>query len=79
MPGLFSFGSRAWHTVAMAESMLRDVYFEFTPIGHAVRVAAVCGETGTEVVVVAPAGTARATLEQLALRKLSWRLAQGAR
>lgn len=79
MPGFFLSGAGPWHSEAMTESMPREVYFEFTPVGHAVRVAAVCGETGTEVVVMAPAGTARAVLEQLALRKLRWRLAQGAR
>ncbi|QCI67572.1 DUF6898 family protein [Phreatobacter stygius] len=60
----------------MAESNPREVYFEFTPIGQVVRVAAVCAETGVEVIVMGPASATRRDLEQLALRKLEWRLAQ---
>lgn len=71
-------GDRLWQTRAMTESSPREVYFEFTPIGQVVRVAAVCAETGVEVIVMGPATARRRDLERLALRKLEWRLAQGA-
>jgi hypothetical protein len=50
------------------------VYFEFTPIGTSVKVAAIDAATGTEVSVVAPAGAAQADLQRLALQKLKARL-----
>jgi hypothetical protein len=62
----------------------RDVYFEFTAIGAAVRVTAidsaigteVDSATGTEVVVMGPSSAAQADLQQLALGKLKARLAR---
>lgn len=54
-----------------------DVYFEFTVVGGAVRVAAIDGVSGVEVTVMGPAGAARADLERLALAKLRARLARG--
>ena len=47
-----------------------DVYFEFTSIGSAVRVAAIDGESGAEVVVMGPANASTADLQRLALAKL---------
>ena len=58
----------------MVESRDVTVYFEHIRIGQAVRVAAVCAETGTEVVVMGPANAAPSALEKLALRKLKLRL-----
>jgi len=55
-----------------------EVYFEFTSIGRQVRVAAVDGATGLEVVVMGPATATQHQLETLALRKLQMRLRQGA-
>jgi len=52
-----------------------DVYFEFTFIGAAARVAAIDATTGVEITVIGPARAARADLERLALAKL----ARGAR
>jgi uncharacterized protein DUF6898 len=52
----------------------REVYFEFTPYGRSVKVAAIDAQTGTEVTVIGPAGAARADLERLALQKLRARL-----
>ena len=52
-----------------------EVYFEFTAIGHTVKVAAIHAATGTEVSVVGPASAARADLQRLALQKLKARLA----
>lgn len=60
----------------MPDSSPRTVYFEHTAVGAYQRVAAVCAETGTEVVVMGPVGAALHDLERLALRKLERRLAQ---
>jgi hypothetical protein len=56
-----------------------DVYFEFTTIGSAVRVAAIDAQSGLEVTVVGPAAASRADLERLALRKLKAQLSRRAR
>ncbi len=61
---------------AMPESSGRTVYFEHTVIGAYLRCAAICAETGTEVVVMGPAHTALSDLERLARRKLERRLMQ---
>jgi hypothetical protein len=53
-----------------------EVYFEFVVIGGTVKVMALDAATGVEVSVVGPARTARADLQQLALRKLRARLAR---
>ena len=54
----------------------REVYFEFTVIGPTVRVAAIDGLTGIEVVVIGPATARKADLEKLALAKLKAKLAK---
>lgn len=54
----------------------RDVYFEFTVVGPAVRVTAIDSLTGTEVTVIGPAHAARSGLQRLALAKLKGRLAR---
>jgi translation initiation factor 1 (eIF-1/SUI1) len=56
----------------------REVYFEFTPVGSVVRVAAIDAATGLEVTVMGPASAAQADLERLALQKLKARIAKGA-
>jgi len=56
----------------------REVYFEFTPVGGVVKVAAIDSETGIEVTVMGPASAAQADLERLALQKLKARLAREA-
>jgi hypothetical protein len=56
----------------------REVLFEFTVVGSAVRVAALDGATGIEVTVFGPAGAARADMQRLALSKLRARLARTA-
>ena len=53
-----------------------EVFFEFTRIGHSVRVSAIDGATGIEVTVVGPASAAPSDLERLALAKLKARLAK---
>jgi hypothetical protein len=51
-----------------------EVYFEFTPVGNVVKVAAIHSATGTEVSVLGPASASQADLQGLALRKLRARL-----
>jgi hypothetical protein len=53
---------------------LGEVLFEFTAIGHTVKLAAIHAASGTEVSVVGPASAARSDLERLALQKLLARL-----
>ena len=53
------------------------VYFEFTPIGTSVKVAAIDAATGIEVSVIGPARASQADLQQLALQKLRLRLKAG--
>jgi predicted nicotinamide N-methyase len=62
----------------MPESPPRTVYFEHTALGAYIRCAAICAETGTEVVVMGPVQAALHDLERLARRKLERRLAQDA-
>jgi len=53
----------------------REVLFEFTVIGNAVKVSAIDVASGIEVSVMGPARASRADLQQLALAKLNARLA----
>ena len=62
----------------MATDESREVYFEFTAIGGAVKVAAIDAITGVEVTIMGPVSAAQADLEQLALAKLKARLAREA-
>ena len=62
----------------MADDKNRDVYFEFTVVGAAVRVSAIDSLTGIEVVTMGPASASQADLQQLALAKLKARLAREA-
>jgi translation initiation factor 1 (eIF-1/SUI1) len=57
---------------------LSEVYFEFTAIGSAVRVAAIDAASGTEVVIVGPSNASAADLERVATAKLKARLAADA-
>ena len=56
----------------------RDIYLEIVGIGNAVRVAAVDGVTGDEVVFQVPEHTSRAEIERLAVAKLKWKQAKDA-
>lgn len=60
----------------MVESRAGTVYFEHVRVGQIMKVAAVCGETGTEVFVMGPLNASPRDLEKLALRKLERRLAE---
>jgi hypothetical protein len=52
----------------------REVLFEFTALGGAMKVAAIDAATGIEVTVMGPAQASRADLQKLALAKLRRRL-----
>ena len=56
-----------------------EVLFEFTAIGHSVKVVAIHAASGVEVSVIGPASAARSDLERLALEKLRARLGGGRR
>jgi hypothetical protein len=56
------------------DAALGAVYFEFTAIGHSVKVVAIHAATGLEVSAIGPAGAARADLQRLVLQKLKARL-----
>jgi hypothetical protein len=58
----------------MGEGADREVYFEFTAIGNAVKVTAIDSLTGTEVSAMGPASASQADLQQLAMQKLKARL-----
>ena len=53
---------------------LGEVLFEFTAVGHAVKVVAIHAASGVEVSVMGPASATRSDLERLALQKLMARL-----
>jgi hypothetical protein len=53
-----------------------DVLFEFTQLGHQVRVAAIDAATSIEVVVIAPASATPLQMQSLALAKLRRRIAE---
>ena len=63
--------------MTQAEDPTGGVYFEFTPIGSSVKVAAIDAATGIEVSVVGPARALQADLQRLALQKLKARLKVG--
>jgi hypothetical protein len=53
-----------------------EVYFEFVQLGQQMRVAAIDADSGTEVVVIAPAMATRPQMQQLALAKLRKKLGE---
>ena len=61
--------------MAMPDTGQREVLFEFTAIGPAVKVVAIDAATGTEVSVMGPVHASRADLQRLAVAKLNVRLA----
>jgi uncharacterized protein DUF6898 len=58
----------------MGEGADREIYFEFTAIGNAVKVVAIDSLTGIEVSAMGPASASQADLQQLAVQKLKARL-----
>ena len=55
-----------------------EVFFEFTQLGGQMRVAAIDGKTGVEVIVITPVTASQIQMQNLALAKLKRRLEQGA-
>lgn len=55
-----------------------EVFFEFTQLGGQMRVAAIDGKTGIEVIVIAPVTATQVQMQTIALAKLKRRLEQGA-
>ncbi len=55
-----------------------EIFFEFIAIGSTMKVVAIDAATGTEVSVIGPVSAAQADLEQLAVGKLTARLAREA-
>ena len=62
----------------MADPGDREVYFEFTAIGAAVKVVAIDSLTAIEVSITGPVNAPRAELQRVALQKLKSRLASDA-
>ncbi len=60
----------------MANQPEREVYFEFTVIGGAVKVIAIDSLTAIEVSITGPASAPRSELQRIALQKLKVRLAR---
>jgi hypothetical protein len=54
-----------------------EVFFEFKQLGGQMRVAAIDGKTGIEVVVIAPVTATQIQMQSIALAKLKRRLEQG--
>lgn len=54
-----------------------EVLFEFRQLGAQMRVAAIHADTGTEVVVIAPATATQIQMKSLALAKLRAKMAAG--
>ena len=54
-----------------------EIFFEFTQLGGQMRVAAIDGKTGIEVVVIAPLSATQHQMQALAAAKLKRRLGQG--
>lgn len=53
-----------------------EVFFEFRQVGKQMRVAAIDGETGTEVVIIAPISATKQQMQNLAFAKLKRRIEQ---
>jgi hypothetical protein len=53
-----------------------EVFFEFRQVGSQMRVAAIDGKTGTEVIVIAPLTATQTQMQNIALAKLKRRLEQ---
>lgn len=63
-----------WRADSDKPSGPAEVYFEFVQIGQQMRVAAIDGRTGTEVIVIAPVTATQIQMQNLALAKLKRRL-----
>lgn len=52
-----------------------EVLFEFVQVGQQMRVAAIDGDTGIEVIVITPVSATKTQMQQVALAKLRRKLA----
>lgn len=57
----------------MARPLSGEIYFEHRKVRNVIRVAAICGVTGLEVVIVGPSSASQKQLENVALQKLRHR------
>lgn len=55
---------------------MQEVYFEFIPVGDAIKVSAIDGATGREVSIMGPVRANHKELERIALNKLRYVLEQ---
>jgi hypothetical protein len=67
-----------WRADDKPASGPHEVFFEFTQLGGQMRVAAIDGKTGVEVIVIAPVTATQVQMQNIALAKLKRRLEQGA-
>ncbi len=56
------------------KSQGHEIYFEFTQIGHTIKVTAIDAKTGIEASIIGSGAYEQSYLEQLALRKLQKRI-----
>ncbi len=54
----------------------RNIIIEFTPVGNAVKVSAICEDTGREVSIVGDRNAGKTELEMLVVRKLKYVMAK---
>lgn len=54
----------------------RNIIIEFTSVGNAVKVSAICEDTGREVSIVGDRNAGKTELEMLAIRKLKYVMAK---
>jgi len=54
----------------------RNIIIEFTPVGNAVKVTAICEDSGREVSIVGDRKAGKTELEMLAVRKLKYVMAK---
>ncbi len=63
--------------VRKSESVIKgEVLFEFTPVGHSVKVVAIDVTTGVEVTVIGSRTVSQHELQRLAMRKLEKRISE---
>ena len=60
-----------WQQNDQCKALSEQVYFEFIPIGRAVKVVAMCSVTGEEAAIVGDARAMQSHLQNLALKRLS--------
>lgn len=69
-------GSAGGEPAEAARARPGEVYFEFQPVGQAMKVMAIDAATGTEVAIIGPLNASQSDLQEIALRKLRRRMAK---